>query len=376
MIIPFLTSLYESRVHKEDWQDRWDELLHEIQLYSLSSQVFHLIRQSGLSDRFPLSFMEALKFKAEKVMFHNMLVKRETVNVLKALEQEGIPVIPLKGVIFSERYFGGWAVRGTSDVDLLIRREDLERAVRCVRGLGFQKEDRYHSLHYHTEYFKDLPAVGESISVELHWNLLRKHTSEIRMERLWSSARPLVWADVSGACCKELPLDHTFYAICLHSSKHHMLSLKHVLDVVHLIYRYGPSIDLERIMQMAREDGTCRQVRAALTVAYRMFPGLNRILPFTQPVRLPFFRCSLIREAEQRIKSYRYYAYLFCYPLITLDQWKYRRLHLYYLLFPPKDRVARMIGEKPDSRAIRLYWKLYKHRYRVYRSHQHSAIKK
>jgi hypothetical protein len=378
MIIPFLTSLYESGVYADDLPETWPELLQEIRTFSLSSQVYHFIKQSGQSSRIPFAFYKELKAGAEKVMFHNMLVKRETLQVLQALEREGIPAIPLKGVVFADKYFGGWQVRGTSDIDLLIRPEDRERTVNCIRGLGFRKEDRYHSLHYHAEYSKELPNIGRSVAVELHWNLLRKHTSNIRMERLWREAQPLVWENLRAVHLRELPLADTFYAICLHAAKHHMLSFKHVLDVVHLIYRYGHAMEMESILARAGEDGTLGHVRAALTVAYRLFPGLQRVMPFTRPIRLPFYRESLIREAEQGIKSYRYYAFLFSFPLVTLDRWEYRRKHLVHLLLPPKDRAARTLGVRPDGAgtALGLYWRLYKHRYRVYRSHQHHPIKK
>jgi hypothetical protein len=378
MIVPFLTSIYESGVDADALQETWPGLLEEIRTFSLSSQVYHLLKQTGQSERIPSPLYRELKAGAEKVMFHNMLVKRETLQVLRALEEDGIPAIPLKGVVFADKYFGGWQVRGTSDIDLLIRPEDRERAANCVRELGFRKEDRYHSLHYHAEYAKELPGIGRSVAVELHWNLLRKHTSHIRMERLWNEAIPLEWERLGAVHLRELPLAATFYTICLHTAKHRMISLKHVLDVAHLIYRYGAALDMEALLKRAGEDGTLGHVRAALTVAYRLFPGLQQVLAFAQPIRLPFYRESLMREAGQGVKSYRYYAYLFSFPLVTLDQWTYRRKHLLHLLLPPRDRAARTLGRRPDDAgtALGLYWRLYKHRYRVYRSHQHHPIEK
>ena len=375
MLVPFLADLYETKLRPDRPDTDWEALSEEIAFHSVSSQVYHMLRATGQAASVPPAFLAALKGKAERVMFHNMLVRQETRAVLRALEREGIPAIPLKGALFSERYFGHIGARGTSDVDLLVRPDDFGRAADCVRSLGFRREDAYHSLHYHAEYFKTLPAVGESISVELHHNILRKHTSVVDTQRLWREARALVWEETVYEGCRELSFRHTFYVMCLHSSKHMMLSFKHVLDIAHLIYRQADRIDYGDLFRLAEQDRTTGKVRAALSAVYRLFPWLHALLPFERSAPVPLFGWSVIRDAQQGRKTGRYYAYILAYPLLTLDTWSYRLKHLRYLALPPRDRVERMLGQAGSS-SPGLYWRLYKHRLKLWRSHRRALLKK
>ena len=96
--------------------------------------------------------------------------------VAGALEDSGIPTLPLKGTTLADRVHGDPGLRPTTDVDVLVPRADIRSAVETLRALGYPPpEDPMWTgglpeMHY--TFTSDSPA---SPRVELHW---RVHWSE------------------------------------------------------------------------------------------------------------------------------------------------------------------------------------------------------
>ena len=67
----------------------------------------------------------------------NALLYRELGPVLQALQHDNIPVIVLKGAHLAALVYRHIALRPMSDIDLLVHRSDLERAVAKLHDLGF-----------------------------------------------------------------------------------------------------------------------------------------------------------------------------------------------------------------------------------------------
>lgn len=74
----------------------------------------------------------------------------------------GIPFVPLKGTLVRDLYPEPW-LRHSCDVDLLIREEDLEKAVHILTGAGFQTKNK---KDYH-----DVSLFYGGAHLELHFNI-------------------------------------------------------------------------------------------------------------------------------------------------------------------------------------------------------------
>ena len=62
----------------------------------------------------------------------------ELVRLVALLEQAGIPAIPFKGVALAARAYGDLALRDAGDIDLLVHRRDVVRAVGLLESTGLQ----------------------------------------------------------------------------------------------------------------------------------------------------------------------------------------------------------------------------------------------
>src|SRR5690606_4625227 len=124
----------------------------------------------------------------------------------------GIAVMPLKGTVLAERYYGHFAARGTSDIDLLVRPGQMEEAVRAVQQCGYNRPEASSPVHYHTEWCKDAPGLPEPVTVELHWSFVQQGVANMDVDALWQDADPL------GECrhVRMMGPEATFYTLCLH----------------------------------------------------------------------------------------------------------------------------------------------------------------
>lgn len=128
-----------------------------------------------------------------------------------ALTAEGIPFIPLKGAVLRQDYPQPW-MRTVGDVDVLVRREELERAVACLTDrLGCEKR---------TEGTHDVSLFTPGgVHIELHHTLVeegRAAQSAAVLSRVWELSRP----EREGGCRYGMP-DALFYVYHIaHMAKH------------------------------------------------------------------------------------------------------------------------------------------------------------
>jgi hypothetical protein len=347
MIIPFIRSLYHPQNPTLDTPFDDQKIYDEIRKYSIGAQVYHLMTFIGGEMKFSSTFREMVYRSYETSFLQNLLIKRETEQLLKEFENLGVPVIPLKGTMLAERYFGHYAARGTSDIDLLIHPEHMEAAVKCVRNRGFTEAYQENPVHYHHEWFKQAGGLPEPLAVELHWSLVQSDTSQMNMGAAWATSEQLTgYKNV-----RVLSPSYTFYALCLHGASHQMDSLKYVIDLLHFLERHHEQINFAWLLKQSELDHTRRRIAAALTVVNHLFPGISSMdsIPFEH-----------IRIYDHNSRLYRV-----LFTLSMLDSWRYRLIHIARLVIPSQSLALYSLGtdHRRKSRII-IYYNLYKQRLR------------
>ncbi len=132
-------------------------------------------------------------------------------DVCRLLERENIPYIPLKGSVLRPYYPEAW-MRTSCDTDILIHREDLERAQSLIQDKLHYVERRI-SPH-------DVSLISPSNELlELHFAIIEDFVlpkaREI-LENIWDYAVP-----VEGNPCQyALPDDLFYYYHMVHMAKH------------------------------------------------------------------------------------------------------------------------------------------------------------
>lgn len=311
MVIPLLQSLYDPKTPLSIKNSQYEDILKDIEIFSLFSQVYHLISERNIG-LLPESFVEKLKQKYARGSHQNLFMRHKEQETINKFEAEGLEAIPLKGIHFAERYFGHFAARVSSDIDLLVPKARLDQAIVCVQELGYEFEiikDHHARLHN-----------KDGLMVELHWTLDKMHWSDLHVEPFWNKAEPL--GDYRHI--KRLSDLHTFYFICLHGARHQLDSVRYLIDIVQMIHRLGHRLDYKELMEQAAYDKTYKRIQAVLSIVYQQFPHLYEYNPLPFEVIDMHWNYAAIRDAKLGIRKKEYFIYKFFFKHLIFDTLKHQ----------------------------------------------------
>jgi hypothetical protein len=317
LVISLIQALYDPRKHVPHDLD-YKTALADIEFFAISSQVYYLLKRRGQWDRMPSFFKERLAQKYNESLYPNILIKNQTEQLLEKFEHAGIPAIPLKGIRFAEKYFGHIGARGTSDIDLLIKTTDLEKAIACVKSQGYTLEQGHIPSHFHWSFSKPIPHSPVPLTVELHWDFLKESTSNLKIEEFWEQAIPLE----SYRYIRELTDLHTFYMICLHGWRHNLNSLKYFIDIIQMLHVMGDQFEYPDLFKAAATHQTLKRITRTLAIVYHYFPHLQMVkeLPLRKKTRL-WWDYKAMRNIKER--NFRLYVNWVYYHLFDFDTSKH-----------------------------------------------------
>lgn len=190
-----------------------------------------------------------------RTLAENMLFSSATEDVLSVLRRRGVQAVPLKGVFFALRFYGDIALRPQSDVDVLVRREDLDRAHGVLEEAGWREAwpRAFYADHYHWVYRR------HGLLLELHWALRSPGACAPDLDRLWRSARPATAGDVPFL---EWPAEDVLQYMAVNKGQQHFARLLDFLDVA--LVAAAPGLDWDLLARRALSDGTAGPVWFAL----------------------------------------------------------------------------------------------------------------
>ena len=201
-------------VTEEVKQAMTPELLEKVYKLADAHDLAHLAGQSlsqlGLLGEDEVS--QKFKKKAMQAAYRYVQVNFEYEQACVAFEQAKIPFIPLKGSVLRVYYPEPW-MRTSSDIDILVKPEDLETAAAMlVEKLGYQagKKDEH-----------DIPMRSKTgFLLELHYDTMEeRHAKGKRykmLERIWDYAAPRE----EGSCHYYLADDMFYFFHIAHMAKH------------------------------------------------------------------------------------------------------------------------------------------------------------
>ena len=184
-----------------------------------------------------------------------------------------IPVIPLKGPALGDALYDDPGLRPFTDLDLLVRRADVERAVALLANIGYRHIARDRTFEHelaHATAACFVPSDGGSgdFTVDLHWGLVSFPAGAtprtIDASEVWTRAVETErWELRLLELCRE---DLLLY-LALHLAVHHpFVGLVWRLDLALLLHRPERDLDWASIVERARRW----RVRSALYYALRL----------------------------------------------------------------------------------------------------------
>ncbi|MCC7372884.1 MAG: nucleotidyltransferase family protein [Chloroflexi bacterium] len=199
---------------------------------------------------------------------HNLLSQRELLDVVQLLEGQGVATVPFKGPVLAAAAYANPSLRQYVDLDILVKRRDLRRALQLLHERGYRRALDLHGLgrvaYTQSECAIDLVSADGSIMVEVHWDLMPHYFSlPFDLTRLWGE---LETADLQGVTIRSLAVTDLLLFLCLHGAKHRWEQLRWLCDLAE-IAASRPELDWARLVRLATEMGSARMLLLGLLLA-------------------------------------------------------------------------------------------------------------
>lgn len=269
----------------------WEAALRLADHHGTSSLLYQNLSRFG--DIVPSSALAALRQSYERNVYKSLFLARELIRILDCLDAIGVEVVPYKGIVMAEVYYGDMALRRSGDMDLFVRGRDVSRIKKAVRELGYAQrvpvpedaEEDYIASGYECTF--DSPA-GKNL-LELQWALQpRFYAVDFDMEGLFERA---VSVSVAGRAVKTPCAEDLVLVLSVHAAKHVWGRLIWLCDIAQILKR--ENLNWEWVQARARQFGIERILHITLLLA-------NRFL--TAPIPAP------IGEAIVSDRAARFFA--------------------------------------------------------------------
>jgi hypothetical protein len=288
----------------------WECVVKVANEYMVITALLTGLVGKGLLDPTPKDLQEYLLELHRLNRERNEKIKAQATRLVKRLNDVGVEPVLLKGaaLLLADQSFD-LGSRIMTDIDLLIRHEDVKSAVDGLLVYGYEPGVDEPEVFEFAHHFPPLIHPSELVPIELHVELL----SPMELQVLTGSH---TCADSSVINEKGLtyrllsPSDSILYTV-LHTEIHHRgwksgaLPLKEMHDFANLTVRYDDKVDWFLILGRMKDHGVEDALRSYLYAASRLFhtPIPPAIVP-TRSDRLHFRR----RILQVRFKSLMFVA--------------------------------------------------------------------
>lgn len=210
----------------------------------------------------------------------NEIMLAELGRLLELLAAAAIDVVVLKGAALIGLLYRDSALRPMTDIDLLVRPDQVEAAATLLRAEGYRSEGAAQEIGQILAYENELlltkqtalPALLPEFVVELHWHLFDSphHQHAIDLAWFWEERTEIAVDDRSiPVLAPSAQLLHLAGHLALH---HQHRGLLWQYDLYRLLHEWGPALDWPEILEQARACeliGPLRDVLSDLATRWR-----------------------------------------------------------------------------------------------------------
>jgi len=219
----------------------------------------------------PAAVLNRLRSLCHNNTARALFLASELSRILNALESCGIPAYPFKGPALSAMLYGDPARRQSKDLDILIPKEQVRRAMEVLDRLGYGAKSALDgprlAAHRRTEYELQFFRRDGKLTVELQWDVVPGFFGfDHDKLGIWSLLERRKW---NGLAFPVLPPEETLMLLCVHGAKHLWCKLGWIADVAGLFASPGPP-DLTRTFELAGRCGVTRLLCMGLLLVERL----------------------------------------------------------------------------------------------------------
>ncbi|MDD4255297.1 MAG: nucleotidyltransferase family protein [Methanofollis sp.] len=283
--VPDVLLLYLSSVLRNDQTpppecspEAWQSLLRHLYPHWATPILYGYLRAWDEECLPPAEVMEMIRRDYLMGRVHSVQMDRQLGEILTAAEDHGIRMLILKGPALARSLYPDPAMRGGSDLDVLVCPEQVEEAESLLTALGYRCDENKFAVssnYYHEETFYPDRIDPGHVAVEIHWRCTPSlgFVSPIPLEELFSRA---VTVRTGHLTFETLAPRDAFLHTALHTVVGHTRSIRLIWihDIALLAGRLRVPEDWAAVSEASRVWRARNAVEIALTMA-RIWTGFT-----------------------------------------------------------------------------------------------------
>ncbi len=291
-------------------------------------------------DEVSLALKKAYRFQA----LRNMRIQGCIHQILKAMNENDIPVILLKGAAFlATHLYPDIALRPMNDIDILLRRENIVKACDLLTALGYDPpEPHAYQSRVHEVVSQDLlgnhlpPIINRKIArIEIHSNINGIKDRTLLPDLIW---RKSIEQTMEGYRFRSLHTEHQILYLCSHLRRHietGPFTLCWFCDIHELVRKHKETIQWESLFHLAAEAGVENRVKMILG-ALREKWGTPVPEVCGDGKELSLFEPDEQKAQKAIVKAY--YRYLKI--VSSINGWGNRIAFMWRAIFPSRENMV------------------------------------
>jgi hypothetical protein len=375
----------EEETTVSNYNPDWTSLMQVARQEGVSGVLFYNITKHHLNFLIPQDSYRGLSNLYYTNLKRNMYILDELRGVLATFQEVNIHCIILKGIALAEHVYPNIAMRGMSDVDILVKKEDLFSVDNCFSFLGYTCRDSSVKEAFHNpegylaslEYRKNDKS---SLSLHVHWHTVNtsvpatSFVKQVDINRIWEKS---VMTSVADLQARILCPEHLIIYLCEHALRvgHSFDRMILVCDIFFTIKTYDNLIDWIFVAEESDRFNLSRFVYYSLSLVQHFtsldIPNhcISKLKPSNMSWGEKFFFYLQIKN--RRIRGSSYFVYL------AMNRSLFDKIRfIIRTFFPPAQilnqrKVARGSEFTRSDYIIRV-WEVFSH---IFRSFCHNLVK-
>lgn len=271
----------------------WIGFVEISKLHGVVPLVWHGMSSIDGLDCVPDPVAKEMARYRRSIGLRNIKLAGECARIIGALADSGIDAIPLRGVALAATLYGDVSLRSFGDLDILVRRPDVDAAIDVFRSIDVNPEEWFTGrakrrlLRTNCEWHF---LSAEETSVELHWRIFGRKLHFARFERgLFTRSKRTTFMGREISVLSDV--DTAVMVSIHHGGKHRWCELRHVCDFAQFVR--DPSFDWAATIDRATATGALRYILTGCAI-------VEETLGYSVP--------SVVRDRLARDRRAREYA--------------------------------------------------------------------
>ena len=249
----------------------WDYVFRQAERHWLIPLLYYTLKLTA-PELVPEDILERMNEIYLSSMKQSMIQASELLQVIQLGKDHEIPIIPYKGVALSQQIYGDIGLRISSDIDIIVRQQDMIRAKALLISQGYshrisltpEQDKKFIQVRCEYDLYHPLRTT-----IDIHWQFIPYYyLAPFEETDIWSGLKVI---SLEGQEIFALSSEMLIIALCIHGAKHQWKELRQISDIAGIIAS-EKDINWKLILKIARE----KRIERIISLGLRLVEELMK----------------------------------------------------------------------------------------------------